>query len=255
MSKASETKAQRKQLMAYLRYRCAQENIPADSQALSILAGEPMDWRDGLRWLEGQMKLYPPPAYVKPLERGQTKDFAPPPQVSKRKKQTQWQKALRKARQSESSRAGHKAKLAKDAALVARAEMRMRKHRGDPLPKRKRSRQQASWSFYKSAAWRELRARVFEKYHGKCCLCGRSHREDGVKIHADHIKPRSTHPRLELVEDNIQLLCEDCNLGKSNRYSTDWRPSPSRASPAPQESAHTPQVASAGVRRGAASGR
>jgi 5-methylcytosine-specific restriction endonuclease McrA len=40
----------------------------------------------------------------------------------------------------------------------------------------------------------------------------------------DHIKPRSTHPKLALAFDNLQLLCEDCNIGKSNKCDIDWRP-------------------------------
>lgn len=79
--------------------------------------------------------------------------------------------------------------------------------------------------FYKSREWRRLRAKVLERYKCKCMMCGHSPKEHGIVIHVDHIKPRSTHPHLQLKEDNLQLLCEDCNLGKSNHYSTDWRPS------------------------------
>ena len=78
--------------------------------------------------------------------------------------------------------------------------------------------------FYKSKEWRRLRVRVLEKYECKCMMCGHSPKEHGIVIHVDHIKPRSTHPHLQLKEDNLQLLCEDCNLGKSNKYKTDWRP-------------------------------
>ena len=42
-------------------------------------------------------------------------------------------------------------------------------------------------------------------------------------MHVDHIKPRSTHPHLSLDESNLQVLCDDCNVGKSNRYEDDWR--------------------------------
>jgi 5-methylcytosine-specific restriction endonuclease McrA len=83
----------------------------------------------------------------------------------------------------------------------------------------------SSKDFYKSQQWRLLRAKVLEKYECKCMMCGHSPKEHGIVIHVDHIKPRSTHPHLQLREDNLQLLCEDCNLGKSNFYSTDWRPS------------------------------
>jgi hypothetical protein len=42
-------------------------------------------------------------------------------------------------------------------------------------------------------------------------------------MHVDHIKPRSKYPDLELSRQNLQVLCEDCNLGKSNKYEDDWR--------------------------------
>ena len=44
-----------------------------------------------------------------------------------------------------------------------------------------------------------------------------------VELHVDHIKPRSKHPELELDINNLQILCKDCNLGKSNTDSIDYR--------------------------------
>jgi hypothetical protein len=79
--------------------------------------------------------------------------------------------------------------------------------------------------FYSSREWLSLRVRVLEKYECKCMMCGRSPRNHGVVIHVDHIKPRSKHPELSLEISNLQLLCGDCNLGKGNKYDTDWRPS------------------------------
>ena len=78
--------------------------------------------------------------------------------------------------------------------------------------------------FYKSREWREVRVAILEEYECKCMMCGCSPKEHGIVVHVDHIKPRSTHPHLELRKDNLQILCEDCNLGKSNHYITDWRP-------------------------------
>ncbi|MBK8187747.1 MAG: HNH endonuclease [Cellvibrio sp.] len=79
-------------------------------------------------------------------------------------------------------------------------------------------------NFYLSDEWRAIRVRVLEKYECKCMMCGRSPRMHNIVIHVDHIKPRSKHPELSLEITNLQLLCEDCNKGKSNRYDTDWRP-------------------------------
>ncbi len=77
-------------------------------------------------------------------------------------------------------------------------------------------------NFYKSKEWRSLRVKALTKLGRKCCLCGRSPK-DGIILHVDHIKPRSKHPSLELELSNLQVLCEDCNLGKSNKYDEDWR--------------------------------
>ena len=75
--------------------------------------------------------------------------------------------------------------------------------------------------FYESSEWRELRYEAL-KLHGRRCLCCGQKAPD-VVIHVDHIKPRSIRPDLELDINNLQTLCEDCNLGKSNHDSIDYR--------------------------------
>ena len=52
-------------------------------------------------------------------------------------------------------------------------------------------------------------------------VCGASGKQ--TVLHVDHIKPRSKYPELALDPNNLQVLCKDCNLGKSNLYNTDWR--------------------------------
>lgn len=101
-----------------------------------------------------------------------------------------------------------------------------------PEPKGKKAknsgRKSRKWnsdrSFYNSDDWKKLRVRVLEKYGCRCMMCGRTPREHRIIVHVDHIKPRSKHPELELEFNNMQVLCEDCNIGKGNRYSTDYRP-------------------------------
>ena len=73
-------------------------------------------------------------------------------------------------------------------------------------------------NFYLTQEWRAVRYAVLKKSKGKCELCGA---ED--KLQVDHIKPRSTHPELALSLNNLQVLCEDCNLGKGAKDQTDWR--------------------------------
>lgn len=81
--------------------------------------------------------------------------------------------------------------------------------------------------FYESRDWLELRYRVLQKAGGSCKLCG-CRASVGNPLQVDHIKPRSTHPHLELIESNMQVLCKSCNMGKSNKDATDWRLKPSR---------------------------
>lgn len=58
-----------------------------------------------------------------------------------------------------------------------------------------------------------LRFRILER--DRCCkLCGRGPKE-GIKLHIDHIIPYSLGGTTTL--DNLQTLCQDCNIGKSNR--------------------------------------
>jgi len=68
--------------------------------------------------------------------------------------------------------------------------------------------------FYATDEWRKLRWKVLSASSGKCAVCGRSNSIHGVVLHVDHILPRSKFPNLELSEKNLQVLCEDCNLGK-----------------------------------------
>lgn len=79
-----------------------------------------------------------------------------------------------------------------------------------------------SKEFYKSKEWRELRFEVLKENGGHCCLCGRGVK-DGVVLHVDHIIPLSKDWSKRLDKDNLQVLCEDCNIGKSNKDNTDWR--------------------------------
>jgi hypothetical protein len=60
-----------------------------------------------------------------------------------------------------------------------------------------------SYTFIRAGLWWTVLARD----HWTCCSCGRSARQDSV--------------HLEL--ENLQTLCKKCNLGKSNRDSTDLR--------------------------------
>ena len=49
----------------------------------------------------------------------------------------------------------------------------------------------------------------------RCRNCGRSPREDGIKLHVDHIEPWSKGGTNDL--ETLQALCEECNLGKRDQ--------------------------------------
>jgi len=60
--------------------------------------------------------------------------------------------------------------------------------------------------------WR-LRAQVLMRDETKCRLCGATPR-NGAKLHVDHVLPWSKGG--ETVLGNLQILCEQCNVGKSD---------------------------------------
>ena len=82
--------------------------------------------------------------------------------------------------------------------------------------------QEERQAFYSSPEWRRLRYRAIVLHGGKCQACGRS-AKDGIVIHVDHIKPIYRFPHLKLEITNLQILCEDCNMGKGAWDDTDWR--------------------------------
>lgn len=60
-----------------------------------------------------------------------------------------------------------------------------------------------------------VRIKVLDRDSFKCVFCGRSPATDtGVKLHIDHKTPFSRGGKSTI--DNLQTLCQECNLGKSN---------------------------------------
>lgn len=108
------------------------------------------------------------------------------------------------------------------AKLKKRAKKRARKEQAKTLPVR-RVRKEPSDNFYLCRPWRELRYQALLNCGARCQCCG-AKADDHVKLHVDHIKPRSRYPHLQLDINNLQVLCEDCNIGKGAWDSTDFRP-------------------------------
>ena len=60
-----------------------------------------------------------------------------------------------------------------------------------------------------------LRFKVMARDNFKCCICGKSPATDpSIILHVDHIKPWVKGG--ETTIDNLQTLCSECNLGKSD---------------------------------------
>jgi len=61
-----------------------------------------------------------------------------------------------------------------------------------------------------------VRLEVLSRDKFRCVFCGKSPATDiGTKLHIDHIEPFSKGGKSTL--ENLQTLCEECNLGKSDR--------------------------------------
>lgn len=119
--------------------------------------------------------------------------------------------------------------------LIEKAEARVLRKRSRPdrqpkpqrQPRKKREKSSrfdvASDAFLLTFEWRKVRMQALKKYGPKCMCCGATP-TTGAVMNVDHIKPRKSHPHLALDLNNLQILCHECNHGKGNWDSTDWRP-------------------------------
>lgn len=62
------------------------------------------------------------------------------------------------------------------------------------------------------------RDRAIVLQHGRCAMCGRTPLGDGVKLQVDHKIPKEWGGSDDL--ENLQPLCEQCNRGKKNHFSS-----------------------------------
>lgn len=90
------------------------------------------------------------------------------------------------------------------------------------------SSQQDREDFYRSWDWRTLRMKVIKKYGRRCMCCGSTPGDVDtsgapVRIVVDHIKPIATVWQMRLVPSNLQILCDECNMGKGAWDETDHR--------------------------------
>lgn len=83
-------------------------------------------------------------------------------------------------------------------------------------------------AFYASWEWRTLRMEVIKKQGKRCNCCGATPEDltvggSRVRLVVDHIKPLSKHWNLRLEPSNLQVLCDECNMGKGAWDETDHR--------------------------------
>lgn len=76
-------------------------------------------------------------------------------------------------------------------------------------------------NFYVSWEWKRLSYDIKLERGRKCECCGA--KAPDVRIITDHIKPLRKYWSLRLVRSNLQVLCDDCNMGKGSRDETDFR--------------------------------
>jgi len=78
--------------------------------------------------------------------------------------------------------------------------------------------------FYSTWEWKKIRYETMKRFEHRCQCCGWQPSDTPYgRLVVDHIKPRSKHPELALDINNLQVLCNDCNMGKSNIYEDDFR--------------------------------
>lgn len=84
------------------------------------------------------------------------------------------------------------------------------------LKDNKKDKKKDSKKYKRKAIPAGLRYEVLHRDKYRCVVCGRNVKDDGVKLHVDHIVPVSRGGTNDI--NNLRTLCEDCNLGRSNKY-------------------------------------
>lgn len=104
----------------------------------------------------------------------------------------------------------------------SRASWISRKQRKADRKKNKKVQQDKIDAFYASWEWKRLRYDYLKGKERRCECCG-ARPSDGVRIVVDHIKPIRHYWHLRFEKSQLQMLCDDCNMGKGSRDETDWR--------------------------------
>lgn len=66
--------------------------------------------------------------------------------------------------------------------------------------------------------WARIRYEVICERGRRCELCGAKPSADNdISLHVDHIIPFSVNPALGAEKSNLRVLCQNCNIGRSNK--------------------------------------
>jgi 5-methylcytosine-specific restriction endonuclease McrA len=80
------------------------------------------------------------------------------------------------------------------------------------------------------ARWQKLRKQIFQRYGRRCMRCGCSDADDRLEL--DHIKSWKEYRLLRYDPENLQVLCQFCNLWKKRvGNEKDFRPASARKKP------------------------
>jgi len=74
-------------------------------------------------------------------------------------------------------------------------------------------------NIYQSPRWADIKKVIYSLYDFKCMKFSNNQNE----MHVDHICPVSKYPAMKWSINNLQLLCKNCNMEKSNVNENDYR--------------------------------
>ena len=107
---------------------------------------------------------------------------------------------------------------------IVGAKVKPKPKKRAPKPEVAKNGAQSGDGFYSSWEWKKLRFEALKLHGHRCQCCGWTPNDTSHGwLVVDHIKPRSKFPKLSLELSNLQILCNDCNMGKSNVHLDDFR--------------------------------
>lgn len=156
---------------------------------------------------------------MKPLSKDDVRNMCGCPRCGAAAGQACFQKGKKGRR-----KANHQARLQKAQSLAGHNVRPKPPATKAPVKQKRIPSKKPADAFYASWEWKKVRYEALIMHGRQCMVCGFTP-YPGCKEHlvVDHIKPRSRFPELELSLSNLQVVCNSCNMGKSNVYQHDFR--------------------------------